>query len=136
MRLSLIDLLVLTFLSAVGLFVGLSVFHFSQLADSPFVLAFMLLGWLIVVLPGASLIYRRFHFRPLFLPRCPHCHKRPDRYEISKSGWPREVIVCALCRGTSELWYAPRAGPAETSSAIPSLSLRWPYFIGLYRGTR
>lgn len=84
-------------------------------------------------LASASFFYRRFHFRPLLLPRCPHCRRRPELYGVAEGGWPREVVVCGSCRGVCHLWYV-RNGPAEEVSAeVPSLTPRWPYFIGLWR---
>ena len=129
MRLTLIDLLVLLGLFVVGLVAGIALIHFlGYPALAPLELA-MGVGAVVVF---ESPIYRRFQFRPLFLPRCPHCHKRPELYGIAGGGWPREVVVCGACRGVCHLWYDKDVPADEVSADVPSLTLRWPYFIGLW----
>src|SRR5713101_3997593 len=128
MRLTGIDLLIILGLFVAGLLSGMALVSF---VGHPSLAPLGLAMGLVAVLAFASPIYQRCHFRPLFLPRCPHCHRRPEMYEIAGGGWPREVVVCGSCRGVCHLWYGRHIPPEEVSADVPSLSLRWPYFIGL-----
>ena len=129
MRLTLIDLLVLDALFLGGILVGALTAHFVGLHDWLF-LAF---GFgIAAIVAFASLIYQRFHFRPLFLPKCPHCKKRPSQFSTSESRWPRETVICADCHTSVELWYDQPASEL-VSTTMPSLRSHWPQFLGIWR---
>jgi hypothetical protein len=93
-----------------------------------------LLGGLLLMFALASPIFRYFHFRPLFLPRCPQCHDRSRSYAISESGWPREVFVCNSCHAATQIWYSRERPSAELLDSSPVLRAQWPYFVGRWRG--
>lgn len=79
-------------------------------------------------------IYRWFHLRSLVVPRCPHCHEKNRWYwyEKAKADWPHDVIMCATCKNTLELWYeVPQ--DAEISTTMPSFQLLWPQSWGRWR---
>lgn len=128
MRLTLIDLLILGGLFLGGL--GLGVLAAQILPESARPLG-LLFGFCAIPV-FAPAIYRRLHFRPLFLPKCPHCKKRPSVFFIAESQWPREVVVCADCRKAVEIWYESPASK-DVSSAMPSLRSHWPQFLGIWR---
>lgn len=130
MRLTLIDVLILFPPPVAGFLIVPSVLRGMGFSDSMLVLSPLLCGWFAASILLASSLYRRWHFRPLFLPRCPHCHKRPDTYRISESCWPREVLSCGSCHGSTEVWYHFRDRQNKTSNEMPYLHLCWPYFLG------
>jgi len=77
------------------------------------------------------LIYRRFHLRPMIVPRCPYCRdkNRWFYYEKQKVQWPMDIIICASCGMALELWYdLPNA--AHISETLPSFRLLWPQSWG------
>ena len=132
MRLTLIDVLVLLGLLLGGAMVGEVCLR--GMGQSGLRLTGMGVGFGAGVVL-ASYVYRRLRWRPLLMPRCPHCQRRPELYGIAGGGWPSEVVVCGSCHGACRLWYVRGGPPHDVSDEprSPSLSLRWPYFIGLWR---
>ena len=92
-----------------------------------------LLAGLVAYVAIAPVIYKRFHLRPLLLPRCPHCRKRPDSYTILERQWPREVVICGMCQGACELQYVDDSTNSHAHASLPRLILAWPQFIGIWR---
>lgn len=81
-----------------------------------------------------SLIYRKFHLRSLLLPRCPHCKDKNRHFWFEKPQfeWPRDVIICAICKTVVDLWYElPQ--DANVSTSRPSFQLKWPQSWGRWR---
>jgi hypothetical protein len=128
MRLSLIDIVIFGVLFLIG---AGAAWVIACLTNPQWFGLFGLLCGAVSILLCASPIYRRFCFRPLFLPTCPHCQKRPDSYTIVDGGWPREVLACSDCNGSCELWYDTKL--QLPSASLPSLRLCWPYFLGRYK---
>lgn len=126
MRLTLIELLIFLGLFVPGAVIGFAV----ALVLAPDWIVCTAIGGVAAVVLLAPLIYRRFHFRPLFLPKCPHCRKRPEGYWIAESCWPREIVVCQACSGQTELWYQP--GERTDFAGLPRLRLCWPWFVGIW----
>ena len=109
MRLTLIDLVVLGGLFLAGVAVSTpALFIARPLAVAPFGVA----CGIAAVLTGASPVYRRLYFRPLFVPVCPHCHRRPQFYRLRLSEWPLEVAACGSCEAVTVLRY-PACPPPE-----------------------
>src|SRR5438132_438423 len=132
MRYSLLDLLIATVASLPGLLVGMFLGRYLHNAPLALLLTVSLaaVAYLLVTPP----IYRQFHWRPVWLPRCPRCHDK-DRhywYEKPKPEWPRDVVKCAICGTALELWYeSPR--DEQVSTAMPSFRLVWPQSCGRWR---
>jgi hypothetical protein len=77
-------------------------------------------------------IYKHFRLLPLFLPVCPHCKRRPDRYRVVEATWPRARVACDHCQQLTDHWWrAPL--PSEISPTVPSPLLSWPQSIGRWR---
>ena len=127
MRLTLIDLILLG-----GLFVaGVALCAPALLFVRPLTaVPFAVVSGVGVVLGCGSPLYRRLHFRPLFVPVCPHCRQRPLRYEILGGGWPLEVVRCGSYPGVTHLWYATGAPPAELVRQAPVAQPRWLFVLG------
>ena len=130
MRLTLIDLLVLVGVFVAGPAVDISL---CQFLGHPDVAPLGVGSGFLVAVVLASLMYRRFHFRRLYLPRCPHCRKRPELYGIAGGGWPREILVCGSCRGVCQVLYDGKLSAEDVSSEVPTLRPHWLYFVGLWR---
>ena len=132
MRFSLFDLLIGIVVSTAGFLVGsflarlASVEQFALLLGLPLALSAYLL-----ITP---LIYQRLHLRPLLLPRCPHCKDKNRHFwfEQSKADWPRDVIICGICKTPLELWYEP-PHDANVSASMSSFQLIWPQSWGRWR---
>jgi hypothetical protein len=105
-----------------------------QTANLPEFLAvpFMCTGALLLVLGLSWPLYRLVHLRPLGLPRCPHCHKLHANYHVPAAAWPRAVLVCVSCGKPTRLCLTWRK-PVDHNTDMPSLYLRWPQFLGLWR---
>lgn len=130
MRLTLIDLLILGGLFAIGALAGARTAHPH---DDPARAVFGVFVGAVTILVVASPIYRRLHFRPLWFPHCPHCRQRPEHYRIAEAGRGWEVVACGECGGIVQLWYARESPPADRDRTTPLLRLRWPYFLGPWR---
>src|SRR5262245_24793042 len=133
MRLTLIDMLVLFALPTVA--AGLAPIVMVRLGLPGKGMAPVVVIALIVVanvLFVAPAVYRRMKWLPPWLPRCPHCGVRPDRYRIMPTGaWPHLVVSCGVCERETQLLLA-RSGKAE-HLAEPTLELRWPHCFGIWK---
>ena len=138
MRLTLIDLLLFEALATFGAVIGCGLARLINLPHHPHHFSFLFgvlgMGGAVLMLSGP--IYQRFHFRPLWLPPCPHCHKIPDAYHVVDGVWPWYVIACAQCGERVEVWMCRRVDPAAASVQIVSYCLRWPEAIGWWRYVR
>ncbi|MCX5655703.1 MAG: hypothetical protein NTY65_13775 [Planctomycetota bacterium] len=93
----------------------------------------LILGCSILTLLGLSWpIYRLIHLRPLGLPFCPHCRKRHGNYHVPANAWPDAILLCVWCGKPTRLCLT-RKKPADIGADVPSLYLRWPEFLGLWR---
>ncbi len=130
MQLSLIDLLVI-----LGLFIcgSLGTSALLNSVHSTHIMTLSLLGGIVAVLGLTWPIYKRFHFRPLCFPVCPNCRRMPDAYGLAYARWPRAVIVCTICEAPLEVWMTRILDVENASTEMPSFSLRWPEFIGIWR---
>ena len=130
MRLTLIDLIVLGGL----FFAGAALCAPAALFVRPLVIVpFAALSGTAILLGLGSPLYRRLHFRPMFVPVCPHCHRRPIGYEILGGSWPLEVIRCGSCSGVTQLWYDSGAPPAELARRAPVAQSKWPFVLGRWQ---
>ncbi len=132
MRSSLSDLIIGIVTGSLG---GIAGATLARLAGLEHLLLFMFWAFAIpahfVITP---LIYRRFHLRPMLVPRCPRCKDRNRwfYYEKRKPDWPRDVIICSVCKNALELWYElPQ--DAHVSETMPSFRLVWPQSWGRWR---
>jgi hypothetical protein len=132
LRFSLLDLLLSGLISTLGLLLGVFLTRFAGVER--FELFF---GWLMALLAYLLMtppIYRKLHFRPMQFPRCPHCKNMARHYWFEKPlpDWPRDVIICAICKAPLELWYeVPEA--AKVSETMSSYQLVWPQSWGRWR---
>lgn len=76
-----------------------------------------------------SQIYKRFHFRPLFLPPCPHCRKI-QTYTILGAGDFREHLKCSSCNGEFVADYGSSTSIPDTIAHLPVQKSQWPQLIG------
>jgi len=132
MQLTLINVLIFIGLAGLGIIVGASV---SVLAHLPHHISEWL-KWLcagMAVLMLASPVHRHFRYRPLCMPRCPHCHKRPDCYFIVEGEWPRLLLTCGQCQQSCEVWLRRGVHPVNITGAVPTFCLRWPEFVGWWQ---
>jgi hypothetical protein len=97
---------------------------------------FEMVGAAVIVLAPTLLVswplYKLLHLRPLILPICPHCKKRHGNYHIPAEAWPDAVLLCLHCGHPLRLlltWRTPPSPPTD----IPTVNLRRPQFIGLWR---
>ena len=128
MRFSLIDLLVATACMTLGFLGG----DFIAVRTGPWAkLLGLPLGALLFLIVTPPL-YRRFRLPPLLLPRCPHCHKRPDLFWFKERIQERDIVACGLCGGVTELQYRIQP-PHSASDPMPRLLLVWPQSIGRWR---
>lgn len=132
MHFTLIDLLIVIGLEAVGALLGREIAVLLSLTGTvksalPFI------GGLAMVLFGASPLYQRFGFRPLWLPKCPHCAQIPQGYHVHRADWPEVEVTCARCETRILLWMRRSAPERLFSRGLPVLCLRWPEFIGIWR---
>lgn len=130
MRMSVIDLLIL------------DISFLAGMAISPLILCLppgtagiclSLICGLVGALVFPSPIYRRLRLRPMLLPACPCCHRRPSGYGIAESRWPRELVVCFDCKQPTELWFDYSPQPSEISTSMWVLRTGWPYHLGGWR---
>lgn len=77
-------------------------------------------------------LYRLIHLRPLGLPFCPHCRRRHGNYHLPADAGPCGILVCVRCGKPTRLCLT-RKMPADIGADMPSLYLRWPEFLGLWR---
>lgn len=99
-----------------GEFMGTSVVLLSA------ILVPLLLGW-----P----VFRLLSLRPLILPLCPHCGKRHGNYHLPRGFGPEGVIICVHCEKPLRLVLTGAGSHAP--SELPTVTLRWPGFLGLWR---
>jgi hypothetical protein len=93
----------------------------------------LLLGASILTVLGLSWpLYRLMRLRPLGLPFCPHCRKRHGNYHVPANAWPDAILLCVWCGKPTRLCLT-RNKPAGIGTEVPSLYLRWPEFLGLWR---
>jgi hypothetical protein len=132
MRFTLIDLLIVCGLELVGALLGREIAVLLPLTETAkAVISFI--GGAAAVLFGASPIYQRFGFRPLWLPKCPHCKQIPDGYHVHRADWPEVEVTCVRCE-TRILLCMSRTVPERLfSRGLPVLCLRWPEFVGVWR---
>ncbi len=91
-------------------------------------------GFTLYLLLGLSWpIYRCLHLRPMGLPFCPHCGKRHGNYHIPAEAWPVAILFCHSCGQPVRLCLM-RKPPADIAKDMPTLYLRWPEFLGIWRG--
>ena len=129
MRMTLIDLLVSVF--GLGL-IATTCLSLVQPNSSYLLLPLVLVGTGAIYLAIASAIYKKKHWRPLILPRCPHC-RRIHSLEILGAGELRELVRCTSCRGTFVADYGSRSVlPAELEKYFIQ-KLVWPQFIGRWK---
>jgi len=124
MRFSLSDLLIAIVCILVGCLAAQFLASAAGIANLP-LFAGVALG-VLAYLALAPWIYRRFRRRPLLLPRCPRCKDRNRHfgYEKATPDWPRDVVVCAACGTSLELWYeSPRR--SDISASMTSFELIW-----------
>lgn len=124
MRLTLIDLIIAATLGIAGNFFG----HIVLGCNS--VCAFLF--GIIFIVVFASPIYRYFSFRPLWIPICPYCNKRPDKYIIVNARQSLETIACSICSQTTHVIYSSSCTLTQDEQKLKSLTVSWPYFWGRY----
>jgi hypothetical protein len=81
--------------------------------------------WLFV----SSILYRRRRRLPLLLPWCPVCRDKHRHYWSVSREWPRETVMCAICRSVIELDIGPISDEPSASDSI-RFQLLWPYSFG------
>src|SRR2546421_89081 len=74
----------------------------------------------------------REHVRPIALPFCPRCGKRHGNYHIPAEAWPVCILFCHSCGQPVRLCLM-RTPPADLTNDLPTLYLRWPEFLGIWR---
>jgi hypothetical protein len=124
-----------------GLF-GLGTFVFAGAFDAflreeaclpePLFVLLLLTTSILTVLGLSWPLYRLIHLRPLGLPFCPHCRKRHGNYHVPANAWPDAILLCVWCGKPTRLCLT-RKKPADIGADVPSLYLRWPEFLGLWR---
>lgn len=131
MLLTLKHLLVTLGLIAGGVLLGCFIARNAGLPEGSW--AFIVLAVLAATVFGLGWpLYRAFHLRPLCLPRCPHCGRLHGNYHIPPEAWPCAVLICVSCGNPTRLCLS-RKRPQDIGHDIPSLYLRWPEFLGLWR---
>ncbi len=76
-------------------------------------------------------IYRWLHLRPIGLPFCPHCRILCGNYHMSAEVWPTGIIQCPSCKQPIRVCMTRK--PPDVEDYIPTLYLRWPAFLGIWR---
>src|SRR5687768_13352558 len=84
---------------------------------------------LIVSLAGGP-VFRLLSLRPLILPICLSCGRRHGNYHLDRACWPSAVLACVHCGKPQRLVLS--AGAKEPST-LPTATLRWPGFLGLWK---
>jgi hypothetical protein len=136
MRFSVIDLITPTVCFALGLpiaeflLVLIGKGRIAHIHDAAFFPA-MFIG-VIFYFTLVPLVYRWLRLPPLFLPKCPHCGKRPGYYNLIEAEWPQKVVSCGCCGGKSQQWYVHPAYK-DLSPEMPAIVLSWPQHIGNWR---
>jgi hypothetical protein len=132
MRFSFLDVLLTGFVSTLGLFLGMFLVRFAGVERFE-----LFIDWLMALLAYLLItpsLYRKLRLRPLHLPRCPYCKDMARHYWFEKplADWPRDVVICAICKAPLELWYeVPEA--AKVSETMSSYQLVWPQSWGRWR---
>ena len=92
------------------------------------------LGAIIYLVLG-SVIYRHFHWRPMWYPLCPKCKDRSRFFLLpqQKPDWPRETIICYNCGASVGLWYEPATTHTDLTDVAGSFTLVWPQCWGRWR---
>ena len=132
MRFSLIDLIIFTAFAGISSAAGLQLSDVLQ-PQIPGIIC-MAAAWvlgLLAYLAAACPLYRRFRWRPLLLPRCPHCNSQKDGFQLSQA-WPRINYKCLSCSGEFVIWHSGRVTEDETWDK-PVLAIKWPYVFGVYK---
>jgi len=126
MRLTLIDLIIATVLAGIGAIAGNIIWG----PDVPAAVVF-LCGFVSIMI-FASPIYRLLHYRPLWLPACPHCNDRPGQYQIIGRDSSSETVVCPLCSQSFRVIYTRKSAQKNDESGLKGVIASWPYFWGRY----
>jgi hypothetical protein len=129
MLITLRHLLVMILLLTMGLLGGIPAIKWAGLGEGislllcvlSSILVFALLGW-----PAFKLL----SLRPLILPTCPSCGQRHANYHIPRDAWPAAIIVCVHC--SKPLRLALSRGARSMSPDLPTVTLCWPGFLGLW----
>ena len=87
-----------------------------------YILVLPLLGWS---------VFKLLCLRPLILPMCQSCGRRHGNYHIPRDAWPAAVVICIHC--SKPLRLALTRGARSASSELPTVMLRWPGFLGLWK---
>jgi hypothetical protein len=118
-------------LVTIGLVFGGMLLSLSLPAAELLTAVAMLVLPLLMVLLLSWPVYRLLHLRPLILPKCPSCGLRHN-YHVPSEAWPVAVLVCPHCGEPFRIVLTGRPDIAVTPD-LPTLGLRWPAFLGLWR---
>jgi len=126
-------LLVMLLLFAVGAAVGTPVAQSTGFGEALGTLVLALVMIVVVAILGWP-VFRLLSLRPLILPICPHCGMRHGNYHVPRDVWPAAILFCVHCDKPSRLLL--RTGVRTITmepSELPTLSLRWPGFLGIWK---
>ncbi len=130
MRLSLIDQLIAIVVVVCGVFAG--VWLAQIVGHHDWRKGLSALFAVVFYFVFTPLIYRKFRFRPLLFPRCPHCKDANRHYQFLGIDWRRDLLKCGTCQSILEVWYdAPEE--EEVSRELASFQLLWPQSWGRWR---
>lgn len=130
MRYNLLDLSIGIVLGAIGAPFGIFLVRRTDIPIYVAIIPFVVISYLVFSPP----LYRLLRLRALWLPQCPHCHdkNRYYRFPIPQFRWPRDVIECAICKTTLELWYT-KPNDSQLSNSMPVYLLVWPQSWGRWK---
>jgi hypothetical protein len=130
MLMTLPHLLALVPLSAAAWLGCVPIARSTRLGDGGMLVICLLLHVLLLAVLAWP-VFRLLSLRPLILPACPSCGKPHADYRIPREAWPEPVITCVHCGARLRLVLS--AAALRQPSTLPTLALRWPGFLGIWR---
>ncbi len=132
MRMTLTELLMFYVMGIVGFVFGFIVSRMLHFSEHVAIVLSLISGGAVILFLSA-LIYQRFHWLPLWVPVCPYCRRRPKEYHIVAGEWPAFILECGTCELPLKVWMCRASRVSDYDGGLPSLCLRWPEFVGLWK---